>query len=217
MKIYATLLIPAAIALAATAAHADDVYEATFTGTFTDVNLAGADPGSFSDLGPGDSYALTITTGLTPRSGSGAVLYDAISLSLTIDDGVSVFDLTPADPGFISITHVPGSQYIFGLVYGIADAPLDKDARLVMLDDDGDPVRTDTDLPLTLDLDAFSGGRLFALTGMSLSDPDAGFPTPIANGTVDSFSARIIPSPAGGLLLPLGLLVTRRRARPAVA
>ncbi len=206
----------ATTALLAPLATAENVYEATFQGTFTSVEFRGADPGRFGELGPGDAYLLRITTSISPRTlPTGDVVYDALSLELVIADGVTApFDATPGDPGFITTAHVPDSAYFFGLSYGLDDGPFNRDVAIALLDDDGDPVRADTDLPLDLDLDAFSGGRALRLTGF-LDAPTRGFADPLALATVDTFSARIIPTPAGGVLATLGLALTRRRRRPA--
>jgi len=202
--IIAALLATPAVGLA------DDVYIATFTGTFTEVDLDGADPGRFANLDPGDTYAFTIATTTTPRQLSmGDVVYDAISMSLTIDDGVAPFDVVPTDPGFVSIARIPGDTYVLGAVYDILDGPFNSDARLAMLDDDGDPIRDDFDLPLSFDLDAFSGGRLFALTG-SFFDGTT-LMDPVARATVDTFSARIVPAPGAALALVAPLTLARRR------
>lgn len=187
------------------------VYEATLTGAFTAIDFDGADPGSFVSLSPGDTYVFTLTADPTAHPvPTGDVLYDILSISLTIDDGVTVRSIPPSGDGIIGVSWIPNDACVFGLRHGIDGAPF-QSVRLGLVDNDGDPVLPSTDLPLSLDLNAFTDQRDFALVGQVGTGAESLYPTAFA--TVDTFFAHLIPSPGAPLLLLLGAAPPARRRR----
>jgi len=203
----ASLTIALALSMPA-CSHAEDLYTATFTGTFTTVDFDGIAPGRFANLGTSDTYSLTIATHTTGHTSGSATIYDIVSMTLTIDDGVAPIDVAPGVPGYLSINAVQNDSYTIFLSSAVLDDPFEDSVRLSLADLDGDPVRETEDLPLSLDLSEFSD-RAFFLFG-SIGEPFATH-FPRAYATVDTFAAHIIPAP--GTLAMLGLGLAARRAR----
>ena len=203
-----TPAIGAALCLSGNALANTDIYQATITGTFTEVDFDSVDPGALVDLGAGDSYALTITTEITGdvARAPGIASYDILSVELAIFDGSGMTYVTPLALSALRVEI--GAAYSFlGFAQGVSASPFDS-ARLSLLDSDGDPILGDTALPLSLDLDAFDEQREFSLFGVldTELDPKAleGF-----EPTVETTEVAVFTSTEEELAFPLHTEVAR--------
>lgn len=204
-----TTAIGAALCLSANAIANTDVYQATLTGTFTEIDFDSVDPGAFADLTAGDAYTLIITANPTPSpERAGVAAYDIISIDLSITGAGGTMPVFSYDysPLFVEA----GSGYSFlGFDIGVSSSPFDT-ARLALLDTDASPALNDAALPLSLDIDGFSGQRELALFGVVDLEETSLYPS--AYASIDTFSAKIIPAPgAAAFLLALPLASRRRR------
>jgi hypothetical protein len=164
-------------------------------------------------LEAGDTYVLALRADATAHPiGAGAATYDVVSAVLTIEDGGALMVFGPGGGGDLYLTSIPDQSCLFALAHQYFDMPPFDGVRFALLDDDGDPVLGSTDLPPSLDLDAFTGQRELALIGEI--DTGDGPLYPIAHASIDSFSARFVPGPGGiSLALACGASPLRRRRR----
>lgn len=207
-------LIPITIGLATLAAlspraGASSYYEATFTGTISHVDFGADDPGPFAGVAVGQTYTFVIQTGLiaTPTD-PWSVSYPVLSSTLHFDDGSPAgIEVPTGGSGSLGIGATPGIGYQFGAGHGVDGV---SGGVGVYLWDDTEPyVRNDTALPPALDLGQFDP----ALGGFSIFPDDPNQPGPIS-GSIDGFSAQIIPTPSApalGVLAGLGGVGRRRR------
>lgn len=204
------LIVMAASCTAAPTASAD-YYEATLTGTITYAEFYGPPPAPLAGIAVGQTYTYVVRTELDPSFQSEIqAAYAGLSSpmsSLHIDDGSPSGIDVPMSNAIaypIETLYLPNVIYSLNTRVAIAGTSLYAGAAV----GSNTPPLVQNNTGLLLDFDE----SLLVLEGFYIG-ADPATPSNVA-GTVDTFSARIVPSPGvAGVLALFGVPLAARRRR----
>ena len=185
----------------------EPVYVATAGGAITAVDFGGFEPGPLAGLQAGDTY--TVEYRIDPDGleiFENAFEYAVVESSITFDTGALVGVDLPTQSTGVAYSQSSGSFFFF-TDDSFSDVPF---AFGIQFQTDVAPFPTDDgSLPLSLDLASLESEFYIGAP----SRTGAGI---LVDGTVDSFSALLTPSPSAALVL-LALPIRRRRRERSMA